>query len=160
MTKPIRWSLGVFGALLFAVGVLVGQQTQRSKFDKYLQPRTVTDMQLALIDAQLDRIRDATPYESGVRVPEIYYDAKTRSVRAFTLVSDELTKQPLTKVRGTLVLKAYGTLGDIQGRIPEVSKEDFIMTFRDFSSDAIKEYANGSKPKDFAEFVNGELVFK
>jgi hypothetical protein len=151
-----RLLLGAIGVLLFAVGILVGQQTQRSKLDKYLQPTSVTSMQLALIDAQLDRIRDTMGNESGIRVPEIYYDAKTHSIRAYTLVFDELTKQPLAKARQTLFARAAATFFDVQVRIPEVSKEDFIMTFKDFSTDAIKSGGG----KDFAEYVNGDLVFK
>lgn len=51
MSRSSRFSLCLLGGLLFLVGVVVGQRTQRSKFDKYLEPQNVTGMRLALIDA-------------------------------------------------------------------------------------------------------------
>jgi hypothetical protein len=152
--------LGLVGVLLFTVGVLVGQQAQRSKLGKYLQPTTVTAMQLALINANLDIIRSNVGAEDGVHVAEVYYDAATRSVRGFAVVNEELTRQPVAKVRERLLLKAYSAISDTQRQIPEVSEKAFTMTFRDFSSNAIQSYADGGKPKEFAEYVNGELIFK
>jgi hypothetical protein len=38
MRNTIWLLLAVIGVLVFGVGVLVGQQAQRSKFDTYLRP--------------------------------------------------------------------------------------------------------------------------
>ena len=117
-----RWLLGFVGLLLFAVGVLVGQQAQRSKFDKYLQSTNVTAMQLALISANLDIIRQSTSSEIGVGVPEVYYDAKTGSLSAAAIVTDELTKKPVAQVRGTILGLSDLWLNDIQRYMPDVPK--------------------------------------
>jgi len=59
---------------MFAVGALVGQQAQRSKFDTYLA-RSVSDLQLQLIDIDVELIRDHLQAVDGFFVPAVGYDA-------------------------------------------------------------------------------------
>src|SRR5579863_2928636 len=127
---------------------MVGQQAQRSKFDKYLQSTNVTAMQLALISANLDIIRQSTSSEIGVGVPEVYYDPKTRSLSAAAIVTDELTKKPVAQVRGTLLGLAGLWLNDVQRYMPDVSKENIKITFPDFGKESL---ASGNA-KVFAEY--------
>lgn len=51
MTKTLRWLLTLVGLLLFALGLVVGQQIQRSKYDKYLRPANVVPMDISLLRA-------------------------------------------------------------------------------------------------------------
>lgn len=44
MTKTFRSLLVLIGALLFVVGLLLGQQIRRSKFEKYLRPAAIVPM--------------------------------------------------------------------------------------------------------------------
>ena len=146
------------GLLVFAIGVVVGQQTHRSKFDKYLQTGSVTSMQLAMLYTNVEMIRDQLPIggEVGVGTPEIYYNERAGSFTAFVNVTDQLTNKPVTQVRGMLLGLADIWLKDLQRSIPEASKENFKITFHDFTIDAIKQ----RKDRNFAEYRNGELFFK
>lgn len=157
MTQSTRFQLMLVGVLVFTIGILVGQQTQRSKFDKYLQPGTVTFMQFATLSAEVEAIRDHFPNDdSGIGVPEFGFDPATHSFTAYVLVNDDLTKKPIARVRPILLGVAEFWLNHIQRYIPEVSKETFRVKYGDFSYSAIKD----SKQRDFAEYVNGELILK
>ena len=89
MTKMFRLSLVFTGALLFAVGVIVGQQAQRSKFDRYLRPASVTAMEVAMLKANIGVIRSSMSLD----VPTIYYDQSCSCFTAHATVTSELTKK-------------------------------------------------------------------
>jgi hypothetical protein len=101
MSRTLRLSFVFIGLLLFAVGLLVGQQVQRSKFEKYLQPTTVTSMQLKLIQANLDLVRGWVPVsEDGIDVPRVDYSPSCKCFEAQAmLLHGDLMKKPLDSVR-------------------------------------------------------------
>jgi hypothetical protein len=70
MTKTIRLLLGLIGILLFTVGLLVGQQMRHSKFDKYMRPANVSEMDIAMIQANLDLIQSSMPSTQGIELPK------------------------------------------------------------------------------------------
>jgi hypothetical protein len=150
------------GLLLFAVGLLVGQQIQRSKFEKYLQSTAVTSMQLKLMQANLNVIRASVPVsESGMDVPRVDYEPSCRCFEAqATLVRDDLMKRPLDGVRLALMLPAVLTRYQLKAEFPEIADAipgapdpDFRMTFRQLDKDS-------ASLKVVAEFVDGRLTFK
>lgn len=72
MSKTVRLSsiIIIIAVLLFIVGVLVGQRGGRSKFDKYTQSSSVTQMQVSILQANVRVLKSYLPLE----VPQIYYD--------------------------------------------------------------------------------------
>ena len=72
MTRSMSLLLALVFVLTTAVGVLVRQQIQRSKFEKYLQPTNVTSMQLGVLEANLELVRDSVPSSTvpGIGIPD------------------------------------------------------------------------------------------
>ncbi len=156
MTKTVRWLLVFIGVLLFAVGLLVGQQTRPSKFQKYLRPAEMSSMDLALLRVNIEIVRDNLTFE----VPRVHYDSSCTCFVAHSTVTSDLTKQPLDEVRGRLMALAAIARRDLALEFPELSKSgtvpdrDFRMTFYEL---------NLQKPDashDLAEYVDGKIVFK
>src|SRR6266852_5572137 len=93
-----RWLLGLGGLLLFALGLLLGQQIQRSKFEKYLRPATVAPMELSLLRANLDLVKSFTPagqIEGLFEAPTIFFDSSCACFVARAVVTTDLMKSPL-----------------------------------------------------------------
>ena len=103
----------------------------------------------------LEVIRDHVSTGDHVSVPEVSYDPTTHSITAFASVPESFKQRPLTEVRTILVVTAVSTFRDIQRQIPEASMENFKMTF-----EYVELTLEGRVQKEFAEFVNGELVLK
>jgi hypothetical protein len=68
MTKAIKLLLLLIGVLLFAVGLLLGEQIRHAKFDKYLRRTAVKAMETALIRANIGVISHFLP----AKVPTVY----------------------------------------------------------------------------------------
>lgn len=152
VTRSIRLLLMLVGVLLFVVGLLVGQEAHRSKFEKYLRPINVTQMQFALLEANIGVIRR---YLSGSETgtPIIEYDPSCMCFWSTTLVSTELMKKPLEEVRLKLSLGAMLTRQTLKQQVPELSDAgtDFKMRFQGF---------NGTSWVTVAEYADGKIVFK
>jgi len=107
MTRTVRWLLVLVGMLLFVLGLLLGQQIQRSKFDKYLRPATVAPMEISLLRANLDLVRSFTPVASQIAglfdVPIISFDSSCVCFAARALVTTDFMKAPLDQVRGKIM---------------------------------------------------------
>jgi hypothetical protein len=157
MTKPISISLASAGVLLFAVGVLVGQQAHHLKFEKYLRPTPVTYMQLALLETNMAIISDRVPQED-IAVPKIHYAPSCNCFYASVWVSSELMKRPLNEVRQTLMVSAVTARSSLEFAIPEIQEfkadspdPDFKMQFWQFK---------GTSKVVVAEWADGKLLFK
>jgi hypothetical protein len=163
MTKTALFLLACVGVLLLAVGVLVGQQMQRSKFDRYLEPRPVRDMQLLLLEANLDLIRDRIQVSDGVGVTTVAYDRKCACFLGTAMVYSELMNGPLDTVRYQLMKNAVWVRASLKSWFPELSDLrdntpdwDFRMRFRQFKPDSTGK----SSVEVVAEFLDGKVVFK
>ncbi len=144
--------------LLLAIGVLIGQQMQRSKFDKYLKPTAATEMRLSLLEANLDVIRGASAWNDGLRLPEIYYVPACSCFWASTVVSAGLMNEPLDKARSVLMDNVITARVALKSTFPELSEwhygghdPDFRMRFRQLK---------GSNYEVVAEYEDGKIVFK
>jgi hypothetical protein len=156
MTKTLRLSLVIAGTLLFAIGALVGQQSQRSKFNKYTRPASVTEMDIAMLRANIGVVRSFMSLE----VPTIYFDQSCPCFTAHATITSDLVGKPLDEVRAKLMALALTARRAVAFEFPELYKpgtlpdHDFKMTFFEL---------NVQKPDashDFAEYVDGKIVFK
>jgi hypothetical protein len=155
MTRTIRLSVAL-GMVLFVVGVLVGQQIRRSKFEKYLRPATATTMDVAVLRANLEVIRGSMALDT----PRIYYDSSRSCFVAHAVVTSELTKKPLEEVRTRLRILAAMARHALETEFQEMSKpgvapdRDFRMTFFELN------LKDPDASRDLAEYVDGNVVFK
>jgi hypothetical protein len=149
MPKHARWFLAL-GLFLFVVGVLVGQQAQHSKFDKYLRATNASQMQIAVLEVNMDVLRAYLPFE----VPRIYYDSACSCFAAHATVTNELTKKPFDELRGHLTALVETARSQLSLEIPETSERDFKMTFSELNL----EHPNPART--IAEYANGKLTFK
>jgi hypothetical protein len=161
MTKNLRWLLVLVGSLLFALGLVLGQQIQRSKYEKYLRPANVVPMDISLLRANLDLVRDFTPAENiGLfGVPTIVYDSSCTCFVAHAVVTTDLMKAPLDAVKGKMMAAVELARQSLKIEFPEFPQEnvpnrDLKMTF--FELDL--QTPNASH--DIAEYVGGKIVFK
>jgi hypothetical protein len=161
MSRTLLLSFAFIGLLLFAVGLLVGEQVQRSKFDRYLQPTTATSMQIKLIQANLDVIRASVPAsDDGITAPTVHYEPQCKCFEATaTVLHDDLMKRPLEGVRLALTIPAVVTRFQLKAEFPEMSDwtvgvpdADFRMTFWQLNKDSSRTV--------LAELADGKLVFK
>jgi hypothetical protein len=147
--------LGLFvGILLFSVGLLVGQQTQRSKFDKYLRPTSVTQMQLTMLEANIKAMKLIIPDQGEMGLPDISYDDSCRCFAAVVNVSGDLMKRSLDEVSTVFRVRAVATYVAFAPLVPELPRfpaEDFKMTFTQSTPQEVKI---------IAEFTDGKLVFR
>ncbi len=154
MTKTFRLLLLLIGVLLFAVGLLLGQQVPRSKFDKYLRPNAVTRMEIGVLRANIEAIRGFMEFG----VPTIYYDPSCACFTASAEITSDLMKKPLDQVRARLTFLALKARGSLLNEFPELSNpgpdRDFKMTFWEINLD------QPSANKTVAEYVDGKIVFK
>jgi len=166
MTRSTSLLLAMVFVLTMAVGVLVGQQIQRSKFEKYLQPTTVTPMQLGVLEENLELIRDSVPSTSipGVGIPTMEYEPSCRCFVATATVFDEdLMKKPFSEMHALLMASAMFARMELKREFPEMSDwkadrpdQDFKMTFYQLA----KGGPTGMSRKLFAEYSEGKLSFK
>jgi hypothetical protein len=161
MTKPVRVSLPIVGVLLFALGLLLGQQTQRSKFDKYLRPGGVTAMDLAVLRANVGALKSY----ASIEVPVIYYEPSCACFLAKATVTSAMMTESLDQVRAKLLTTAYIARRAIAFEFPELSTHDgkpgepfqdldFRMTFFEVN------IQNPSASHYVADYVNGKIVFR
>jgi hypothetical protein len=148
MPKHPQWLL-VLGSFLFAVGVLVGQQAQRSRFDKYLRAVNVSQMQIAVLETNMGVLRTFLPFE----VPKVYYDPSCSCVGAQATITSDETKKPFDELRAHLNALVETTLSQILSEVPE-AKEHFQMTFTELNFEHL------NPPRTIAEYANGKLTFK
>jgi hypothetical protein len=153
--------LVLIGVLLFAVGLLVGQQTQRLKYAKYLRPGTVSSMDLAMLRANLELLRSYMPGD----IPRVYYKSACGCFMARSVVTSDQMKKPLDEARAFLMVKAILTHSALESEFPELPvwdptkpgtspDHDFKMTFVEVN------IQNPDASGDIAEYVDGKIVFK
>jgi hypothetical protein len=138
---------------------VVGQQSQRSKFEKYLRPGTVTTMDIGLLKANIETVRDLA---SPGGFPRISYDASCPCFSATAFISGELMKKPLNEIRSDLMILAGLARVDLRVEFPEMSEltaasqldRDFKMTFWQYNFDK-----PGNK-ETVAEYSDGKITFK
>jgi hypothetical protein len=149
MLKHLKW-LSALGLFLFVIGLLVGQQTQRSKFDKYLRGASVSQMQISILEANMDVIRAYLPLE----VPVIYYDQSCSCFPAHATIASEVTKKPFDELRSHLTVLVDTARSQLSLEVPEVSERDFKMTFTELNLE------HPDPPRTIPEYANGKLMFK
>jgi len=149
MTKAFRALLILCGVLLFAVGLLVGQQIQHSRYQKYFRPANPTVMDFATLRTEMNML------ESGSeRVPSIWWDGFHAHFVARSSVKRAEMKQPLDELRRKLSLDAFFAYEMLRVEIPELTPSDFKMEFSGYRSDDAIELSV------VAEYVDGKIVFK
>jgi hypothetical protein len=166
MTRSTSLLLALVFVLTMAVSVLVGQQMQRSKFEKYLQPTTVTPMQLGVLEVNLELIRDSVPSTSmsGIGIPTMDYEPSCRCFVATATVFDaDLMKKPFSEMHNTLMMSAMFVSMELKREFSEISDWkadrpdlDFKMTFYQLA----KGGPAGISRKLLAEYSEGKLSFK
>lgn len=153
----VRWlSPFVFGALLFTAGLIVGQTAHHSKFDRYLHPVEVTQMDPLVARANINVTRAyIEPY-----IPTIEYDLACNCFSADSIVSIDLMNHPLDKLRGELL----GTVGTVWRAV--------VLEFPHFETTGVpanqdlrvtfyaQERNDPTKIRKIAEYANAELVFR
>jgi hypothetical protein len=153
MTKTVSSLLGIIGILTFTVGLLLGQQMRRSKFDAYLHG-SVTPMDIAVLRANTEVVRGFISLE----IPNIYYNASCACFTAHATVTSELAAKPLEEVRARLTARAQTVRRALEYEFPELSKSspdrDFKMTFYELN------LKNPDASHDLADYVDGKIVFK
>jgi hypothetical protein len=163
MTKTLRWLFVLVGFLLFALGLLLGQQMQRSKFEKYLHPAAVTPMELSLLRANVDLLRSFTPATqiTGLfEVPTIFFDSSCACFTARTVVTTDLMKAPLDQVRGNMMATVDLARRSLRFEFPELLKDekvperDLKMTFFELN------FKTPDASHEIAEYADGKIVFK
>ncbi len=162
MTKTFRLLLVPVGSLLFTLGMVLGQQIQRSKFDKYLRPATVAPMELSLLRANLELVRNFTPASSipGLfDVPTISYDSRCACFVARAVVTTELMKGPLDEVRGKMMATVDLAMASLKSEFPEVSQDrgsehELKMTFFELN------LKTPDASHEVAEYADGKIIFK
>jgi hypothetical protein len=144
-------------SLIFIGGFLAGQQ--RSKFDGYLHPVSVTKMDIAVIQAQLDIIRSLSQSNDGLGMPTVSYDQACHCfVSSVMIIGDEFMKQSLEQVQSKMIMRAGAAYVGIRSSVPELSKwgsnpaPEIKVTFQEFS-------AKGGI-RSVAEYSNGQLILK
>jgi hypothetical protein len=157
MTKTVRALLVLIGALLFAVGLLVGQKTQISKYQKYFRTGTISEMDFAVLQANLEIVRrHMLPQE----VPTVEWKGSCGCFVAGWVVTSAFMKSPLDEVRASFLGKALVVRQVLEEEFPELSKPgtvpdgDLRMTFFEL---------NLQKPDashEVAEYLNGKIIFK
>jgi len=141
MTTP-RWSLLLAGFVLFISGVAVGQQGTTDKFSRYLAPARVSEMDIALLFANVVAVRMSA--SSDYPIPAITFDQNTRKfvikrlVRAISENSKELSATAEVDYQ---LLKV---------NFPEATESDIVWQF--FESRLGRE--------SLADYKNGVLVFR
>ena len=156
MTKTLRLLLALVGLLLFAVGLLLGQQIAHSKFEKYLRPAGVTPMDLAVLRANVDAVRSFVSFE----VPTIYYNWSCTCFVAHATITSELMKEPLDQLRTRLMATAQTARSALEVEFPELYKSgtvpdrDFKMTFFEMN------LKTPEASRDIAEYTDGKIVFR
>jgi hypothetical protein len=140
---------GLSGMLIFVIGLLLGQQSNGSKFDKYLRPYSVTAMQMVMIDVNMELIRNHSD------VATIYYDPACSCLAGSEIVPPDAMKRPFEELRHRLLADTVYPIILLKGQFPELSQEqlnrNFKMHFRKFT---------GTEYVTFAEYANGAIVFK
>ena len=143
-----RTSIVLGSALLFTLGVLVGQDVGGPIFlSKYLRSGPMLRMELAMVQANLDIIRDRAGFSSGTLMPGVSYDASCRCFKGYAVVGSELMKKTLANSESRfseLLFRPIFHFSKATGL--------FSMTFAQISADPAK--------RTFAEFKDGELTFK
>jgi len=152
MTKTFRFLLVLIGVLLFASGLFLGQQTKRSRFEKYLRPGSITPMEIAVLKANIEVVRSMIS-----DAPKIYYDSSCACFLARVTITSDWTKEPIDKVRARFMQVAGTALFALFAESPDngpISERDVKVTFIEL---------NGKNPETshvVAEYVNGNIIFK
>jgi hypothetical protein len=156
MRAKIQPSFVVIGVLLFAVGLLLGQQAQRSKFDAYLRVGGVTPMEVSLLRINEDIIRS----HMAMDIPTVSYSSACSCFIGRVVVTDELMKSSLDDVRATMlasteiVRRSLGSEFNQAIKGLTISDRDLKMTFYELN------LHNLNQSHDVAEYANGRLIFK
>ena len=157
MKKTTRFLLAGVGVLSAAVGLLFGQQMNRSKFDKYLNARPVGGMELSLLQTNLDLIRDMIPTEN-VGVATVTYDIACKCFLGSAFVSPEFMNQTLETVRSKLLMSVVSARVYLARRFPEMSESRYGLSDRDFKMRF--RTLKGTSFEIVAEYVDGKIVFE
>src|SRR5678816_4414990 len=96
-------------AALFMSGLLIGQRTSTSKFEKYLRPANLSDMDLITLLVNIDHIRGNMPMDHGISIPEVFFNYKVDQPQATVLISSEFEKASLDTVKAQIQEKYYVT---------------------------------------------------
>jgi hypothetical protein len=154
-----RWlvSGASIAVLLFFVGVAVGQRIQSSRFDPYLTSTPKT-MELAVLAANVGVMKDLLNdqvFSTGIEVPTITYDTKTKKLRARAVVNRNLVQQPVQKMKDLLTSSWAKTIVSVEAGFGEISHDEFEMSF-------VERRIDGAKITwvEFADFKRDQLTLK
>lgn len=145
----VRSLLMLGGALIFGVGMLIGQQ--RSRFDRYLRTGA-TKMDIAVVRANLEIIRLHTYQKLLSTAPSIDYYEDCACFRGQMMISSEDLKEPEEVLRLGMLGSATAAYGSLYGEIPDLLpiKPGRLFTMR------FSEIGKGQH--DIGEFVDGKVV--
>ena len=138
-------------AVFFISGLVVGQRTSSSKFDKYLRPANFVEMDYITLQVDVDNIRDQMPMRDNITTPRVYFNYKQYYPQAIVFISSDFEKAPLDTVKGLIREKYYPTFYKLKNYIPELSEDDFVLKVYRFTTDPDR--------KLFAECKHGNVVF-
>jgi hypothetical protein len=149
--------IAAFGALLFSLGVVVGQQSRRLRFADYMQPAAISRMDWAILKANLEITQLYVEEKEPVATIQYQQECDCFLVSAIipwpwkTLQFEELKSKLLV-----LVNRAHGAIkSQFDERYSGVAVPPGEFKMRFFMNDPVKP-----ELKDFAEFSNNTLTFK
>jgi hypothetical protein len=114
--------------LLLSTGVAVGQRLNSSKYDKYFKPATLTQMDIATLEANLNSLREAIPADDNHFVPVVTFDTKEKTFKGFMGVSYRVESQPIEEIRKMIQLQYSLLYESLKSSVPELSEDDFMLT--------------------------------
>jgi hypothetical protein len=138
---------------VFATGMVVGQQLNKSRFKAYFVSRDpVSKIESGLLYANLDQLFAATsPTDvDAMCTPQLEYEPASDSFIGLCHVMRGFEKQPLELMRLKIGQAATWSYDGLRLHFPEVSPRDFTLRVYQLGSDG--------KMRLFAESRSGEIT--
>jgi hypothetical protein len=136
----------------------VGQKKSGSKFERYLQPASISAMDFAVLRANVDLKRSGSGALTyvGEPTPTVSFNPDRNEIAA-TVFVDGIGKEPLDKARSQITFIAKDALHALRRYVPELQEGDFVLEVDWFKSDPVTV---SGRLEVFAEYRNGKIVFK
>jgi hypothetical protein len=154
----IRMIVGI--AVVFASGVVVGQRQSASKFEKYFQPTSVSSLDFAMLQANIDLIREYVRDANGIPIPKVVYDPKQDKLHGSLTVDQNFNTLPVNQARMRLLNSCLSADTVVKRYMPELQFEDFVLTVN--RRVLIEQLDRGVEPPEdhelFAECRNGNVL--
>ncbi len=144
------------GAALFTSGIAVGQRAGTSKFNKYLRPAAITEMDWIMHRVDVGSIRIGVEHGNGLGIPITDFDFKEHRLKARLMISDEQAHRPVETLRKQISEAYYSTHSQLFVLMPGLSEDDFVLEVLKMTK---AEHSSAFWDEPFAECRHGNVVF-